>query len=251
MNRFPTCRFLALCALTLSASAAFAQHHETPSPAPHHTADAPGKADARIGDPYPFETCPTTGKKLGSMGDPVVKVYEGREVRFCCPACPPKFEKDLTASLAALDAKIAKDQTPLYPLKTSVVTGKDLPEKPVDFVYANRLVRLGAESEKADFLKDSKKYLAALDKAVVEKQGKGYPLTKCPVSGEALGGDMGAPVDTFVAGRLLRLCCSSCLKDVAKDPARYIAIIDAAQKGEKAKPAAPAPAKPADPHSGH
>jgi hypothetical protein len=153
--------------------------------------------------------------------------------------------------MATLDAKIVKDQSPLYPLKSSVVTGKDLPEKPVDFVYANRLVRLGAESEKAAFLKDAKKHLAALDKAVVEKQGKEYPLAKCPVSGEALGGDMGAPVDTVVAGRLVRLCCSSCLKAVEKDPAKYIAMVDAAQKGEKAKPATPAPAKPADAHSGH
>ena len=37
------------------------------------------------------------------MGKPIVKVYGassdgsgGREIRFCCDNCPPKFEADLT-----------------------------------------------------------------------------------------------------------------------------------------------------------
>ncbi|MFN7022051.1 MAG: hypothetical protein ACK4WH_12090 [Phycisphaerales bacterium] len=131
----------ALAALSLSAGTALAQHeHHDQAPA---KADQPkheekpahrAKADERIGDPYPLDTCPITGKKLGAMGDPVTKLYDGREVRFCCPACPVKFEKDLKASVATLDEKIIKDQTPLYPLKTSVVTGKDLPAKPFEFV---------------------------------------------------------------------------------------------------------------------
>jgi YHS domain-containing protein len=32
--------------------------------------------------------------KLGSMGDPYVFVYQGREIKFCCPACKPQFEND-------------------------------------------------------------------------------------------------------------------------------------------------------------
>jgi YHS domain-containing protein len=168
------------------------------------------------------------------MGDPEVKVYDGREVRFCCPNCPEKFEKDQAANLAKLDEKITKDQAPLYPLKTSVVTGKDLPAKPYEFVYGNRLVRLGAESEKADFLKDPKKYMGALDKAVIAEQGKKYVLTKCPVSGEEYGsGDMDKPEDVVVAGRLIRLCCGKCKKEIEKEPAKYIAKVDAARKGEK------------------
>ena len=197
-------------------------------------AEAP-KAEKPKADPYTLGTCPISGGKLGSMGDPVVKVYDGREVRFCCNSCPPKFEKDLAKSMAALDAAIIKDQGPIYPLKTSVVTGKDLPAKPFEFVHGNRLIRLGAEAEKADFLKDTAKHLKTLDEAVIAAQGKDYPLTTCPISGGKLG-SMGAPVDMVIGGRLVRLCCKDCRKDVEKDPVKTLAFIEAARKDAK-KPA--------------
>ena len=94
-------------------------------------------ADKRVGDPYPLTTCPITGEKLGSMGEPIVKLYDGREVRFCCKSCPPKFEKDLAASFAKLDEQVIKDQGSIYPLKTSVVTGKDLPAATIDAAWKN------------------------------------------------------------------------------------------------------------------
>lgn len=228
----------AVTVATMGAGAALAQPHDTHQPKhpdEHATPAKEAKADDRVGDPYPLDTCPITGKKLGSMGDPVVKRYDGREVRFCCSACPEKFEKDKAANFAKIDEKIIKDQGPLYPLKSSIVTGKDLPAKPYEFAYGNRLVRLGAESEKADFLKDPKKYLVKLDKAVVEQQGKNYALKTCPVSKEEFGGDMGEPVDLVIAGRLVRLCCKACKKDVEKDPAKFVAIVDSARKGEKPK----------------
>lgn len=236
----------AAAVLTLTVGTALARHeHHDQAPAKtdrpkHHDQPAPAtKATDRVGDPYPHDACPISGKKLGAMGDPVAKVYDGREVRFCCPACPEKFEKDLAANLAKIDEKIVKDQGPLYPLKTSVVTGKDLPvapAKPYEFVYGNRLIRLAAEGERAEFLKDPKKSLATLDKAVVEAQGKVYALKTCPVSKDEFGGDMGKPVDFVVAGRLVRLCCKDCRKDVEKDPAKFIAMVDAARKGDKIRP---------------
>lgn len=197
-----------------------AQHHHEPA--------AQHSQDQRVGDPYPLDTCPVSGKKLGAMGAPVVKVYDGREVRFCCGMCPEKFEKSKAAGMAAIDEKIVKDQAALYPLKTSVVTGKELPASPYALVYGNRLVRLGSEDEKAEFLKDPTKSIGALDKAVIEKQGEHYPFKKCPVSGEQFGGEMGPPKDVVIAGRLIRLCCPSCKKDVEKDPAKFIAQADAA-----------------------
>ena len=36
------------------------------------------------GDLYTLATFPISGKTLGSMGDAIVKQYDGREVRFCC-----------------------------------------------------------------------------------------------------------------------------------------------------------------------
>jgi YHS domain-containing protein len=220
---------ISACAGLALARSALAQH-DAHQPSPKGDAAAPARASERFGYAYPFDTCPISGKELGSMGGPVVKLYDGREVRFCCPGCPPKFEKDLAASLSRLDERVVKDQAPLYPLKTSIVTGNDLPAKPYDFVYGNRLVRLGSEAEKNAFLKDPKTFLATLDKAVVEQQGKHYPLKTCPVSKDELGGDMGKPVDVIVAGRLVRLCCKDCKKDIDKDPAKFIAMVDAARK---------------------
>jgi hypothetical protein len=221
-----------ILAALLFSGAAVAQHEGHGGP---EKAQDPAKATARVGDAFAFDTCPISGKKLGSMGDPIVKVYDGREVRYCCGGCPKKFEKDLVASFEKLDAKILEDQMALYPLKTSIVTGKDLPAKPIDFVFGNRLIRVGSDKEKAEFRKDSGKFLATLDKAVVAEQGKDYVLKACPSSGEAYGGDMRDAVDLVVAGRLVRLCCKDCTKDVEKEPAKFVAIVDAARKGKVEK----------------
>ena len=43
---------------------------------------------------YHLDVCIVSGEKLGSMGKPAVLMHEGREVRFCCPACIPKFKED-------------------------------------------------------------------------------------------------------------------------------------------------------------
>ena len=53
--------------------------------------------------PYRLETCPVSGEKLGSMGEPVVIQHEGREIKFCCDSCVPKFKKDPVKYLEKLD----------------------------------------------------------------------------------------------------------------------------------------------------
>jgi len=68
-----------------------------------------------------------------------------------------------------------------------------------------------------------------------------YPLATCVVSGEELG-SMGEPFDYVHKApgqpdRLVRFCCESCVKKFKKDPAKYLAKIDAARD---AKPAASA-----------
>lgn len=73
-------------------------------------------------DSYPLDTCPVTGKKLGTMGEPVIKKYEGREVRFCCGGCPAKFEQDLQANLKKLDAAIAKAKDAKISAKSNIDT---------------------------------------------------------------------------------------------------------------------------------
>ncbi len=65
-------------------------------------------ADTAKPKPYPLDTCPISGEKLGGMGEGVTKVYKGQEVKFCCGGCPATFEKDVDGNLAKI-AKQAKD----------------------------------------------------------------------------------------------------------------------------------------------
>jgi hypothetical protein len=64
-------------------------------------------------------------------------------------------------------------------------------------------------------------------------KAKPYPLDKCIVSDEKLGGDMGDPYVFVQSGREIKLCCKSCLKDFKKDPAKYLKKIDKADKKDK------------------
>jgi YHS domain-containing protein len=42
-----------------------------------------------------LKTCPVSGEKLGGdMGKPYVFVYQGQEVKLCCPDCKAEFDKD-------------------------------------------------------------------------------------------------------------------------------------------------------------
>lgn len=52
--------------------------------------------------PYPFKTCLVTDNALGSMGDPITRIYEGREVKFCCAPCVAEFEANPAVFLAKL-----------------------------------------------------------------------------------------------------------------------------------------------------
>ncbi len=70
---------------------------ETPS-------EAPSTTQTQTAIPYPLDTCLVSGEKIGSMGDPVVIVHEGQEIKFCCDSCIPKFNKNPAKYLAALDA---------------------------------------------------------------------------------------------------------------------------------------------------
>ena len=72
----------------------------------------------------------------------------------------------------------------------------------------------------------------AEDKKPAKKE---YPLDKCVVSDEKLGGDMGKPYVFTHEGREVQLCCKSCLKDFNKEPAKYLKKIEEAQKTPEKK----------------
>ena len=44
--------------------------------------------------PYPIKVCIVSGEELGSMGEPKVLVYEGREMKFCCKDCVKEFNAE-------------------------------------------------------------------------------------------------------------------------------------------------------------
>jgi YHS domain-containing protein len=176
--------------------------------------------------PYTLDACPVSGRKLGSMGDPVVRQYDDREVRFCCPGCIEDFEANKAKYWAEIDAKIVEQQLMHYPLNTCIVTGEELGDQAINHVYKNRLVRLAnAEALKA-FRKNPAKHLAALDKKIVQTQLAAYPMGECPVGGPL--GSMGEPVNFVYMNRLVRFCCAGCESKFVAAPARYMAKLDKA-----------------------
>jgi hypothetical protein len=60
------------------------------------------------------------------------------------------------------------------------------------------------------------------DAAIIKDQKPSYPLTKCPISGEALGKDA---VDVVKNGQLVRVCCGNCVKAVE---AKHVDAVKAA-----------------------
>lgn len=77
-----------------------------------------------------------------------------------------------------------------------------------------------------------------------------YPLDVCVTSDEKLGSMGKSPEYIYrvdgLPDRLVVFCCSGCEEDFLKEPAKYLAKIDAAKAG-KSKSGAPAK----DAHNGH
>lgn len=189
------------------------------------------------GDVYTLSTCIVSGKPLGDA--PVVKTIQGREMRFCCGGCPAKVEADPATFMAKLDEKLIASQKAAYPVDTCAVTKESIdPKKPADIVYKNRLVRFCCIDCKKEFDADPAKYLAEIDKAVIEKQGPGYTSKTCVVSGKELSANA---VNYVVANQLVKFCCNDCVKEFEKDPSKYLSMVDgdsgkhAEEKGHEKK----------------
>jgi hypothetical protein len=74
---------------------------------------------------------------------------------------------------------------------------------------------------------------------------KPYTLKTCIISGDKLGGDMGEPYVFVHEDREIKLCCKGCLKDFNKNPAKYVKLIEQAEK-KAAKAGAEADSKAAE-----
>lgn len=180
---------------------------------------------------YPLSTCPVSGEELGSMGDPIVKKYDGREIRFCCGGCVGKFEASKDEMLAKVDAAIIKQSAALYPLSMCVVTDEPLVDEngdPVmqEFVVGNQMFRTCCKMCVRKVHREPAKYAKKIAKAAAEAQRSAYPLTTCVISGEPLDGG----AETVVANRLVKTCCKRCKAKVDANPAPSIAKVDEAWK---------------------
>jgi len=71
------------------------------------------------------------------------------------------------------------------------------------------------------------------DKGWLAKAVADYPLKTCVVSGDEFGGSMGPALDYIFKqvgqpDRLVRFCCADCPDKFEKEPAKFLAMIDAA-----------------------
>ena len=114
---------------------------------------------------YPFEECLVSDEALGSMGDPIELVHEGRLARLCCKGCVKSFKKDPATHFANVDRAMMAKQLPTYALKTCPVSGEPLGDAPTDFMYGTQLVRTCCKRCKGAVEKEPAKYLAAVKAA--------------------------------------------------------------------------------------
>ncbi|MBK6767315.1 MAG: hypothetical protein IPG71_13775 [bacterium] len=116
---------------------------------------------------YPLAVCPISGEELGEMGDPVTNVYGGREVTFCCKNCVGTFEKDLAASMKALDKQIIETLSVTYPTDVCLGCGDPISAmgKPYAHLYKNQLIMLCCKECVASFEGNTAVALGALEEA--------------------------------------------------------------------------------------
>lgn len=64
--------------------------------------------------PYPLDYCVVSNEKLGSMGKPVVFIYENQEIKLCCKECRKDFDAEPKKFLDKINnpSKEAKPSTP-------------------------------------------------------------------------------------------------------------------------------------------
>lgn len=188
--------------------------------------------DEYKGDPYTLGTCPVSGSELGSMGNPILLNHEGRDIRFCCAGCPPKFKSDPLQFLSKIDSLMIEAQMGHYPLDTDVVSGDPLGDAPVDIIHYNRLLRFSSHMSAQKFHRKPGEYIAKLDKAVIAKQLESYPLKTCVISGEPLT-VMGDPIQLVAANRLVQFCCAGCVNKFWEDPHGAFLKIDGGHAGKE------------------
>jgi len=191
-------------------------------------------------EPYLLNTCAASGRPIDVKGTPTTKVIDGRELKFCCGGCAAAVAKDPAKWLPKVDKAITARQMAIYPTTTCIVSGEPLMEDGKDtgvsMVINNRLFRVCCKMCARKVTANPAKYAGKLDGMAMKAQAKAYPLKTCVVASTNALGD--APKQMMVGGRLVQTCCGGCAKKVEANPAKYVAIVDAAWSKTKAVSAA-------------
>jgi len=131
-------------------------------------------ADAQLGD-YPLDACPISGKKLGSMGEPVKLVLDNHLVQLCCKGCTAEAKAKKDVVIRNIQTVAYSRQKDAYPLKTCLNTGEELdPRHSIEVMHGPTLLRFCC-----------KDCLDELDKAPASMLGKLKSARKATGTGEA------------------------------------------------------------------
>jgi YHS domain-containing protein len=72
---------------------------------------ADGTNSVSAAKPDLLKNCPVSGEKLGGdMGKPYAFVYQGQEVKLCCPDCKEEFDKNPAKFLKKIQDATAASQ---------------------------------------------------------------------------------------------------------------------------------------------
>ncbi len=200
--------------------------------------------------------CPVTGEELGSMGPPIPVTISGRTIQVCCEACVTAVRRDPAKYFRRVADEIgsgASQEDPELLLRSPSggqarvqrlcpVTGEELGSMgpPIPVTVSGRTIQVCCEACVAAVRRDPAKYFRRVADEIgsVSNQpgfnssvgprprARASAQSNCPVTGERLG-SMGPPIPVTVMGRTIEVCCDACVTAVRRNPARYLAKIDA------------------------
>lgn len=117
---------------------------------------------------YPLKECVVDGKPLDDFAEDVV--FRNRLFRLCCTDCQEELKRHPAKYFEKLNKAVIARQKAGYPLKTCLVSGQPLGPNAVDYVVANRLIRLADAKQIAKFDETPWKYLAKLAEAAKQRE---------------------------------------------------------------------------------
>lgn len=123
---------------------------------------------------YPLTVCVVSDQELGSMGEPVERTIDERQVLFCCAGCVRAFERDREKHHEKMDKMIVEAKKKDYPLDVCVVAGAPLGSmgEPAAYVYRkeNELVMFCCIGCRGAFDAEPEKHLEKIREARREKE---------------------------------------------------------------------------------